>query len=366
MRYFTPQTTLCLLVLATSTVALHVANEDDSKSAVEGNLSPRSRANPTDRTSARFQGLQLDSSQNVPNYNVDAERTVSRLSPRHRARGRQRPSDLMKPKNCKHHKKPVPKKLNPVHNCHHHHHKKPDTKSTQRKKTRPEVAPQVAPIRKKPSSSKSGKLTTPSKPMSPAPVPSGKQLPKGPVETAHGGKASEKKGNFWNEVDQTQALALAEINKFRQTHGAAPLETSSKLVHDALAWATECIYKHTPGAFTGQYGEIIAWTSGEIPGNMTEAIELWTSEEKDYNPAKPMYSHFTQIVWKSSVYLGCASNSKCNRPNHKTTITGRGVGKNLEDTVLFICRFIPAGNIMDKDIMNANVQVNLPGKGHRP
>lgn len=39
---------------------------------------------------------------------------------------------------------------------------------------------------------------------------------------------------------------------------------------------------------------------------VTEAINDWTSESSDYDPTNPQYSHFTQVVWKSTTQLGCA------------------------------------------------------------
>ena len=39
---------------------------------------------------------------------------------------------------------------------------------------------------------------------------------------------------------------------------------------------------------------------------VTNAIDDWMSESKDYDPNNPTYSHFTQVVWKSTTELGCA------------------------------------------------------------
>jgi len=39
---------------------------------------------------------------------------------------------------------------------------------------------------------------------------------------------------------------------------------------------------------------------------VTEGINAWTDEAKDYDPKNPTYSHFTQVVWKSTKELGCA------------------------------------------------------------
>ena len=39
---------------------------------------------------------------------------------------------------------------------------------------------------------------------------------------------------------------------------------------------------------------------------VTEGINAWTDEAGDYDPNNPTYSHFTQVVWKSTTELGCA------------------------------------------------------------
>ena len=38
----------------------------------------------------------------------------------------------------------------------------------------------------------------------------------------------------------------------------------------------------------------------------TDGINAWNAEAKDYNPQDHIYSHFTQVVWKSTTQLGCA------------------------------------------------------------
>jgi len=54
-------------------------------------------------------------------------------------------------------------------------------------------------------------------------------------------------------------------------------------------------FKHTENlaAGTGQY-------------TVTDGINAWTEEAKDYNPKNPTYSHVTQVVWKNTKELGCA------------------------------------------------------------
>jgi len=40
--------------------------------------------------------------------------------------------------------------------------------------------------------------------------------------------------------------------------------------------------------------------------NVTDMINSWMDEAVDYDPEDPQPSHFTQVVWKSTTYVGCA------------------------------------------------------------
>ncbi|KAG6710853.1 hypothetical protein I3843_05G022500 [Carya illinoinensis] len=65
----------------------------------------------------------------------------------------------------------------------------------------------------------------------------------------------------------------------------------------------------------GRYGENIAWSSGDLSG--TAAVNLWVAEKADYNynsnscAAGRQCGHYTQVVWRNSVRLGCAK-VRCN------------------------------------------------------
>ncbi|XVF68165.1 hypothetical protein PTKIN_Ptkin10aG0182400 [Pterospermum kingtungense] len=65
----------------------------------------------------------------------------------------------------------------------------------------------------------------------------------------------------------------------------------------------------------GPYGENLAWSSADLSG--TDAVTMWVNEKADYNydtnscaPGK-VCGHYTQVVWRDSVRLGCAKVS-CN------------------------------------------------------
>ncbi|XP_042512693.1 basic form of pathogenesis-related protein 1-like [Macadamia integrifolia] len=69
--------------------------------------------------------------------------------------------------------------------------------------------------------------------------------------------------------------------------------------------AGDCNLVHS----NGPYGENIAWSSGDM--SATDAVNMWVSEKAyyDYNSNSctggQQCLHYTQVVWKNSVRLGC-------------------------------------------------------------
>ncbi|OMO95116.1 Allergen V5/Tpx-1-related protein [Corchorus olitorius] len=80
----------------------------------------------------------------------------------------------------------------------------------------------------------------------------------------------------------------------------------------------------------GSYGENIAWSSGEL--SATDAVKMWVDEKVYYNyqsntcASDQICGHYTQVVWRDSVHVGCAK-VKCD--NGGTFIT---------------CNYDPPGN----------------------
>ncbi|XP_042511018.1 pathogenesis-related protein 1C-like [Macadamia integrifolia] len=60
----------------------------------------------------------------------------------------------------------------------------------------------------------------------------------------------------------------------------------------------------------GPYGENLAWSSGDM--SATDAVNMWVAEKAyyDYNSnscaSGEVCGHYTQVVWRNSVRLGCA------------------------------------------------------------
>ncbi|QCD76638.1 basic form of pathogenesis-related protein 1-like [Vigna unguiculata] len=89
----------------------------------------------------------------------------------------------------------------------------------------------------------------------------------------------------------------------------------------------DCQLIHSGGG--GIYGENIAMSSGEM--SVAEAVKLWVDEKPFYDYTSNSCIggeclHYTQVVWRKSVYLGCAKVS-CN--NGGTFVT---------------CNYSPPGN----------------------
>ena len=102
---------------------------------------------------------------------------------------------------------------------------------------------------------------------------------------------------------------IAEHNRARAKHCAAPLTWSPKLATVAQQWAnslrdTGCKFGHSGG----QYGEnLAAGTTGALPPSAV--VAMWYDEVKGYSFQQPGFSmqtgHFTQVVWRSTSQVGC-------------------------------------------------------------
>lgn len=98
-----------------------------------------------------------------------------------------------------------------------------------------------------------------------------------------------------------------------------PLVWNEDLEATARAWAESCtdneapagLIDHNEGRSDGHpyyVGENVYGSSGAATG--ADAVASWASEEADFNPAtggcSGVCGHYTQIVWRTSVELGCA------------------------------------------------------------
>ncbi|XP_054776256.1 pathogenesis-related protein 1C-like [Prosopis cineraria] len=82
----------------------------------------------------------------------------------------------------------------------------------------------------------------------------------------------------------------------------------------------------------GQYGENLAWSSDDMSG--ADAVKMWVAEKADYHydsntcDSGQMCGHYTQVVWKSSIRVGCAK-VRCDNGG-----------------IFITCNYDPRGNII--------------------
>jgi uncharacterized protein YkwD len=137
-----------------------------------------------------------------------------------------------------------------------------------------------------------------------------------------------------------QQEIVAAHNHYRAQHGAARLQWDSELARYAEQHAKRCVFKHSGG----DYGENLA---AGYP-TATAAIAAWYSEVAFYSYQKPRFSsatgHFTQLVWRSTQKIGCASVA-CN-------------GRQGTQGDYLVCEYSPAGNVVNPGYFAENV---LPG-----
>ena len=136
---------------------------------------------------------------------------------------------------------------------------------------------------------------------------------------------------------------VAAHNAYRKTQCAGALKWSSQLAADAQAWANQCTFAHSPGAWKSAdgYGENLYRGSGSL-GDAGHAVKWWYDEVNNYNFGTPTWSnavgHFTQVVWKGSKQVGC------------------GVAA-CGDKTYWVCRYTPTGNwnTNQPTVLTANV-----------
>lgn len=121
-------------------------------------------------------------------------------------------------------------------------------------------------------------------------------------------------------------------NAARQAVGVGPIQWDAGLAAYAQSYADQrrgdCKLIHSGGP----YGENLAWGSSDLSG--VSAVNMWVNEKANYNyPSNTCNGdcgHYTQVVWRNSVRLGCGK-AKCN--NGGTIIS---------------CNYDPRGNYVNQ------------------
>lgn len=143
----------------------------------------------------------------------------------------------------------------------------------------------------------------------------------------------------WAALTRDQQQILSAHNQFRKYYQAAPLHWDVTLAQYAKAYAEQCRFNHSHGA----YGENLA--AGY--GSPMKAIQAWYDESKLYSYQRPGFSketgHFSQLVWKGTTKLGCALVA-CD-------------GKNGTPGSFLVCEYNPPGNVVAPGYFEENVAV---------
>ncbi len=138
------------------------------------------------------------------------------------------------------------------------------------------------------------------------------------------------------------AAVLAAHNHARAEHCAPPLEWSTELANTASRWANELASRGCPleHSQTGLGENLFAATAGSR--TPAEAVQVWVDERDLYDFDRGGFSmqtgHFTQVVWKGTQRVGCAT-LECNGLD------------------FWVCNYDPAGN------MRGGYQANVSRRG---
>ncbi|TVY30668.1 putative pathogenesis-related protein [Lachnellula hyalina] len=155
------------------------------------------------------------------------------------------------------------------------------------------------------------------------------------------------------------STALFNHNQHRANHSASDVTWNATLAGFAATSAAKCIFKHDNDGY-GQ--NIAAWgASNGVPSDssaVANAItEAWYNGEVGDFPfnvaditldTSGLYNghdilHFSQVVWKDTVSVGCAS-ATCG----PDTVLGQA----SYDSVYTVCNYYPAGNVGGEYITN--------------
>src|SRR5437588_12611300 len=104
---------------------------------------------------------------------------------------------------------------------------------------------------------------------------------------------------------------LMAHNAIRAKLGVPPLEWSEQLAKHAAEWAQTLIargdFVHRP---RNTHGENLFAMTGAT-ATPAQVVNYWASEARDYdsqsNTCRRVCGHYTQIVWRETHRVGCAS-----------------------------------------------------------
>ncbi|EUB56851.1 GLIPR1-like protein [Echinococcus granulosus] len=121
------------------------------------------------------------------------------------------------------------------------------------------------------------------------------------------------------------------------------MEYSKEMEMLAAYWAAHCIYEHPDRSRYPQYREVgqnLALTAGFKP-SLTESVCVYKTESRFYkfanNSCSHVCGHYTQLVWATSIQVGCAMR-QCDdlRPHWPNP------------QYLTVCQYKPPGNYVGR------------------
>lgn len=154
-----------------------------------------------------------------------------------------------------------------------------------------------------------------------------------------------------HEHDVTAAVSSDDYvywhNYYRKKHrSTGSLKKSSRLRRQATRWAKRCSFRHSSGSYIGSNdGENLAQGYNSVT-TYKAAIKMWYNEIKYWSFSRSRGNgrgatgHFTQMIWKSTKYVGCYR-KYCGKSS--------GMKKRLT-----VCQYYPAGNYAGR--YKSNVQ----------
>lgn len=138
-----------------------------------------------------------------------------------------------------------------------------------------------------------------------------------------------------------QDTVLHVSNSYRRNHNATHLIWNETLSDYAQHWADNCQWNHSHGP----YGENLAFG---YP-NASAAVQAWGDEGALYNYQRPTgfseaTGHFTQLVWRATVEVGCAA-VDCGYDTSRNATDASGQYKRAQGWYV-VCEYSPPGNVM--------------------
>ena len=161
--------------------------------------------------------------------------------------------------------------------------------------------------------------------------------------TGSGGKGSGGSGgaSACPEVDSQLCGMTGQHNQARASVKPVPSTPLPSMSWDATvaataqAWADQCNFTHN----TAGYGQNLYASAGGGPPTPTAVVSSWVSEVSAYdysaNTCSGTCGHYTQVVWRNSILLGCGI---------KSCSTNTPFGAQFPNWYIVVCNYSPAGN----------------------